>query len=332
MYSTHMKTPLYDRHVALKGRLIDFGGWELPVQYGGILEEYWAVRKAAGLFDVSHMLRIDIEGKNSFDFLNYLTTNILNHPITYTLLPNEGGGIVDDTLLYKLEEGAYFMVANGSRREEDLAHLNRYKERFGVKVTAREEMVLALQGPESEKYFAALKKHTFIEESGVIRAASGYTGEKGFEFFGPKEKLISMWDRLIEQGVKPAGLGARDILRLEMGYALYGHELSESLKPQETVSAWAVKDKPYLGRTEAKEWFASGLVLNEAGIPREKYPVFKGDENIGYVTSGGFSPLLQKGVALIVTRCNLSEKDQVAVHIRGKGVGATITKTPFVKL
>ena len=161
-----MKTPLYDHHVKLNGRLIDFNGWELPLQYSGILDEYWAVRKQSGLFDVSHMLRIDIEGKNSFPFLDWLTTNTLNRPITYTLLPNERGGIVDDTLIYKLLDDAYFMVANGSRREEDLAHLNAYKIKFGVKVTPREEMILALQGPDSDKYFSPLKKHTFIEENG----------------------------------------------------------------------------------------------------------------------------------------------------------------------
>lgn len=327
-----MKTPLYDHHVKLNGRIVDFNGWDLPIQYSGILEEYWAVRKQAGLFDVSHMLRIDIEGKNSFPFLDYLTTNNLNRSITYTLLPNEKGGIVDDTLLYKLSDEHYFIVANGSRRLEDLAHLNTYKDKFGVKITPVEEMILALQGPESESYFSPIKKHTFVEEKSLLRSATGYTGEKGFELFGPKEKLIPIWEELVEKGVKPAGLGARDILRLEMGYALYGHELNESLKPQETVSAWAVKNKPYLGKTEIQEWHPGALVLNEAGIPREKYLVFKEDEEIGYVTSGGFSPLLQKGIALILTRCKLSDNDQVAVQIRGKLVNGTITQTPFVKL
>lgn len=327
-----MKTPLYDHHVKLNSRLIDFNGWELPLQYSGILDEYWAVRKQSGLFDVSHMLRIDIEGKNSFPFLDWLTTNTLNRPITYTLLPNERGGIVDDTLIYKLLDDAYFMVANGSRREEDLAHLNAYKIKFGVKVTPREEMILALQGPDSDKYFSPLKKHTFIEENGIVRSATGYTGEKGFEFFGPKEKLIPIWEELMAKGVKPAGLGARDILRLEMGYALYGHELNETIRPQETISSWAVKNKPYLGKSDAKEWYSSAIILNEAGIPRENYPVFKGDENVGHVTSGGFSPLLQKGIALIRTRCKLSEKDQVAIQIRGSQVIGTITHTPLVNL
>ncbi|MFN4173500.1 MAG: glycine cleavage system aminomethyltransferase GcvT [Parachlamydiaceae bacterium] len=327
-----MKTPLYDHHVRLNARIVDFHGWQLPLQYSGILDEYWAVRKHAALFDVSHMLRIDIEGKDSLAFLNCLTTNTIDRSITYTLLTNEKGGIVDDTLLYKLNDDAFFIVANGARRNEDLAHLEAFKNKFNVKISPREEMILAFQGPESENYFSPLKRHTFLEENGILRSATGYTGEKGFEFYGPKEKLIPLFEELIAKGIKPAGLGARDILRLEMGYALYGHELNETLKPQETVSAWAVKNKPYIGRTDTQEWFASALVMDSEGIPREGYSLFRGDEKIGHVTSGGFSPRLQKGIALILTRCKLSEKDRIKVDVRGKIMDATITKTPFIKL
>lgn len=328
-----MKTFLYNRHVARNAKMIDFFGWELPLSFTGTLDEYAAVRERAALFDVSHMLRIDIVGEDAEAFLDRITTNKLkkeDRSVTYTLITNDKGTIVDDTLVSRVDKNHFFIVANGSRREVDLQHLRNQKKSFKVEIIPKEGGIIALQGPESGKYFPAMTPFTFKEENGVIISATGYTGEKGFEMMGPAEKLLPIWDDLIQK-IKPAGLGARDILRLEKGYALYGHELNEDLKPLETISAWAVKNKDYLGKTEeAPRFQAYGVKLKEKAIPREGYPVFYGDKTIGCVTSGGYSPALKTSIALILSNSKLSVGSPVEIQIRGRKEMGEIVKTPFI--
>ncbi len=328
-----MKTPLFDRHLSLKARMIDFFGWELPLVYSSTLDEWSQVRQKAALFDVSHMLRIDIEGEEAEAFLDKITTNKLkkeNGSVTYTLITNSHGTIVDDTLISRKDKNHFFMVANGSRREADLAFLNHFKGSFKVNIFPREGCIIALQGPESERYFPPMTPFTFREENGIVISSTGYTGEKGFEFLGPSEKILPLWDDLIQK-VKPAGLGARDILRLEKGYALYGHELNETLMPKETISAWAAKEKDYLGKSLDEPRFnAVGIQMDSKACPREDFPVFHRDNKIGKVTSGGFSPTLQKAIALALIQTKLPLGEEVFVEIRGRQEKGRIVKTPFI--
>lgn len=326
-----MKTPLYDEHVAAKATLTDFFGFELPLRYTRALDEYQAVRNEAGVFDVSHMLRIDISGKDALAFLESISTNFINRPITYTMLTNESGGIVDDTLVYKIDDENLFIVANGSRREQDLNHLRQQAKKFQVTIQPRDEMILALQGPKSDKFLPPLKFHTFIEKEGLVIASSGYTGEKGYEVFGPKEKLVPLWREWIAKGVKPCGLEVRDILRLEMGYALYGHELSEQLRPIETVAKFVVKDKAYLGKTdEAPRYFPAALIVNQ-GVPREGYKIQIDNVEVGTVTSGGYSPALKKGIALALLNRPYNTGEKMQIKIRESLQDAVITTLPFLK-
>lgn len=332
-----MKTLLWDRHQALGAKLVDFAGWEMPIQYKGILQEHDAVRQKAGVFDVSHMARVTVKGKEAALFLDWISTNKLKGvgKATYTCLCDSTGGVVDDTILYQESEESFFLVLNASRRRADLAHLKRESAAFDVEIIEnfQTEGILALQGPEASNFMPSVKPMTFIRENDVILAGTGYTGSGGIEIFAPHEKILEIWDKLIAAGVEPIGLGARDTLRLEKGYALYGHELSLEIAPLESVSAWTVDmKKEFLGKSGVKGLGRRpyGIKMLEGSIPREGYRVFLNEQEIGKVTSGGFSPSLKIPIALILSEQSLSLNEKVNVEIRGKMIPGQVTALPFV--
>ncbi len=348
------RTPLYDEHQKLGGRMVDFAGWALPVQYTSITKEHLAVREAAGLFDVSHMGEFFVRGPQALAFLRWAT---LNDPAKlkvgraqYSMLPNDRGGVVDDVYVYRTGEEEYLVVVNAAGVAKDWAHLNRLAGDYAVELEDASDAwaLMALQGPRAEGVLQTLtdtdlsqvrKNATLtLTVAGVPAriARTGYTGEDGFEIFTAPEDAPAVWRALVEAGATPAGLGARDTLRLEAGFPLYGHELTDETNPRCTPLAWVIKDKPHYGR-EALEAVTcderlAGMVM-ERGIPREGYPVLAGGERIGRVTSGTQSPVLKKGVALGWVRSGLAEEGtELAVEVRGRALPARVVRPPFVPL
>jgi aminomethyltransferase len=354
-----MRSPLYQTHQQLGAKIVNFNGWQMPIQYAGILTEHEAVRKNVGLFDVSHMGRLLIEGTQAEDFLDYLSTNHIkgkeNQTATYTVWTNEAGGCVDDVLIYKEDKNRYFVIVNAGNRDKDLAHVMKYAKDFAVTVSTRyeDEGILALQGPRSLDLIhalfpetAALKHFHFLRTQfngeSLIISRTGYTGEKGVEIYAPANLVIPLWEQLLAHGkqynIQPVGLGARDTLRLEMGYALYGHELTETIAATESVSHWTVKwDKEnFIGKkaleslnTSNRQRHAYGAILNEKAIAREGFAVYQNEKKIGSVTSGGFAPSLNQSIALVISDSELSEGDQISIEIRNKHCAASIARLPF---
>jgi aminomethyltransferase len=353
-----MKTGLYERHVALGAKIVDFAGWEMPVQYSGVIKEHQAVREKAGLFDVSHMGRILVNGPDAEKLLDFLSTNRISGKndwtATYTVWCDQAGGCVDDLIVYRQGPEKFFVIVNAGNREKDLQHLKHAAAGFDVHIEERyKDGILALQGPSAHAIMAeifpeakAVKPMRFlsVDYSGdeVILSGTGYTGAGGFELYGSTSSIISLWDALMEagrlHGILPIGLGARDTLRLEMGFPLYGHELSQDIAPTESVVSWTVKfDKEdFLGK-EALDVLESqgtkrseyGIVLKEKGIAREGYSVSKNGEPIGKVTSGTMSPSLQKAIAIILVDGSLEQGETIEIDIRGKQVKAVVVPLPF---
>lgn len=356
-----MRTALYSRHVALKAKIIDFAGWEMPLHYQGIIQEHFAVRQNVGIFDVSHMGRILIKGSDAEVFLDYLSTNSIfnkaNGSATYTLWCHANGGTVDDLIVYKQTSHDFFVVVNAANRQKDLEHLQKHAQGFSIQIEDRfqQDGILAIQGPKAELLVAhffpkvlELKPMHFIlqefEKNPIVLSRTGYTGAGGFEIYAPQELTVLLWDRLLEKGkhfgISPIGLGARDTLRLEMGYALYGHELKDDIAPIESVSAWTVKwnKKDFLGKDKLQKLensstkrFEYGITLAGKGIAREGYPIYRYDKMIGKVTSGTFSPSLNKAIALILVHDTLTLNDSLQVEIRQHRVDAQVTALPFYK-
>lgn len=354
-----MKTCLYDRHVNLDAKIINFSGWEMPLQYAGIRQEHLAVRNKVGIFDVSHMARIIIEGEEAEQFLDYLSTNKMKGKkdlsATYTVWCAENGGCVDDLIVYKKDATHFFVIVNASNREKDLLHLKKESLPFKVKIIPLfSDGILALQGPRA----SALMQKIFPEASEIktmhfksfsyrdqemILSATGYTGAGGFEIYGTSASIVSLWDRLLLEGrpfeIQPIGLGARDTLRLEKGYALYGHELSDEILASETVSSWTIKwEKPtFLGKAalekyenSSKKRYEYGMMLLGEGVARENCPVFKAGKSIGRVTSGTFSPSLNKAIAIVLVQQKLEIGEMVEVQVRQNFVNAKIVDLPFI--
>lgn len=348
-----MKTALYDSHIALGAKMVPFAGWEMPIQYKGILAEHQAVRNKCGLFDVSHMGRIEIEGPDAEALLDFLSTNTIQGKkegtATYTVWCHENGGSVDDLLVYKESQDKFFIIVNASNRQKDLEHLQKYAKdrRVKIKDFFNEGAILALQGPKARSilineipHAADIKPMHFIHSNKVIISRTGYTGADGFELYANSSEIKIWWNKLIDKGAIPVGLGARDTLRLEMGYALYGHELSDSISPTESVASWAVKiDKHSFVGKEALEQFEMsgkkrmevGVILLDPGISREGYSVFQENVQIGKVTSGNFSPTLQKAIAIILVNKKLKRGDTVEIQIRDKHCRAEVVDLPFIK-
>lgn len=352
-----MRTALYERHLALGAKMTSFGDWEMPLWYQGISAEHHAVRTAVGLFDVSHMGRIDVVGPDAERFLDYLSTNSIAgraaQSAIYTAWCHEDGGTVDDLVIFKEDHEHFFVIVNAANRQKDLDHLQKYAPGYSVKVRSRfdDHSILALQGPYALPLMKlllpelpAMAPMHFTHIQGCTIARTGYTGEPGFEIFGSDADIVFWWEKLLEAGasfdLQPAGLGARDTLRLEMGYALYGHELSDAISPTESVSAWTVKgDKvDFLGKAtlnslegKSSKRKMYGIALLDRGIAREGYQLFRKGRNIGVVTSGTFSPTRKEAIALILVSDDLDIDDIVDVKIREQFCKARVVKIPFIE-
>ena len=359
--STLLRTPLYDWHVAHGGRMVEFGGWEMPVQYAGIVEEHHAVRNAAGLFDISHMGRLRFKGADACRFLDAVLTNDVSKlragQVRYALVCNEAGGVLDDVLVYRFDD-VYWLVVNASNREKIVAWLEGHRAAFDVRI---EDLTLltgmiAVQGPHAASalgeddlaLWQTLKYYTATIgdlASGAIVSRTGYTGEDGCELIVPREATTLVWEKLIARGaasgVRPCGLGARDTLRLEAAMPLYGHELTEQIDPLTAGLSFAVKlDKPdFIGKAAlvaiAKRTdrpVRVGLKLDGRRIAREGCAVFVGEHRIGDVTSGTFSPTLQQPIAMAyVAPPHAAVGTAVEIDIRGKREAASVASLPFYK-
>lgn len=356
-----MKTALYEEHENLGAQIVDFCGWQMPLKYEGVIAEHMAVRNNVGIFDVSHMGRVEVEGPQAEEFLNYLSTNIISgkkdFSATYTVWADETGGSVDDVIIFRIDAERFFVVVNAGNRDKDLAHMKQHAANFDVRIRDRfqEEGILAVQGEKAEELvkgiFPGAEDLGFmcfmpVEWGGAqfYLAKAGYTGSPGFELYVPNTVIAQLWNTFLGEGkaygIQPVGLAARDTLRLEMGFALYGHELSDSIAPNESVASWAVKLKKdkFLGKDAlAKKAEASdkrkqyGVLLLDKGVAREGYSVLKDGEVIGTVTSGTQSPCLQQGIAIVLVQASLKAGDQVEIQIRQRLVKAEVVKLPFWK-
>jgi len=365
------RTSLFAEHQKLGGRLIDFGGWELPVQYSGVIDEHLTCRTAAGLFDVSHMGEVEVEGRDSENFLNFLVTNNVGKlsigQAQYTAMCHETGGIVDDLVIYRRAADRFLVVVNASNTDKDFEHILSIQKKFQSKwndlklsnKSARYTQI-AIQGRLSASILGKLtstplnpiKTYWFSEGAVLDRipailARTGYTGEDGFEIYVPWEKGPEVWRALMEVGaplgLKPCGLGARDTLRLEMKYPLYGNELSDQTNPLIAGLGWVVKlDKDeFVGRSAILQQKENGLKVQlvgfkllERGIPRHGYELFSedGKHRIGEVTSGTQSPSLKQSVGIGYVDLSYGKVGtQITVDIRGVKIPAEIVPTPFYK-
>ncbi len=357
-----MQTALYPKHVALGAKIVDFAGWEMPIHYSkGILHEHQTVRQHVGIFDVSHMGKIHVSGKGAEALLDFLSTNNVSNKsdfsTTYTVWCEENGGSIDDLLIYRCSPIEFFVIANASNRQKDLAHLKKHAQRFDVKVEDHfaTDGILAVQGPKAqllvERLFPQAKDiqsmhFSIVEYNGkqIVLSRTGYTGSGGFELMGPHEAIVDLWEWFLENGkseqIEPIGLGARDTLRLEMGYALYGHELDGTIAPTESVATWTVKLKKdaFIGKEalekltkSAHKRKAYGIVLQDKGIAREGYPIYDKEKWIGKVTSGTFAPSLNQAIAMIIVEGALTIGQVVEVGIREHKVKAEVVGLPFLK-
>lgn len=353
------KTPLYDRHVALGGRMVPFAGWLLPVQYSGVIAEHMAVRTKCGLFDVSHMGELILRGKDSLSNVNRLLTNDFSGMSVgrarYSPMCNEKGGVVDDLIVYKMSDTCYFIVVNASNKDKDATWISGHLAGDCTMEDASDRYAqIALQGPKAEIILKKLtdklpeKNYTFLSEGNVagfsaIVSRTGYTGEDGFELYCDSKEAPAVWDALLEagkeEGLVPCGLGARDTLRLEAAMPLYGHELSDDINPYEAVLDMFVKPgKPdFIGKTALEtakpvKRRRVGLEMTGRGIAREGCLVYGGKTLVGHVSSGTFCPYLSKAVAMALLDVSCQEPGtSVTVDVRGRSVEAKVISLPFYK-
>lgn len=350
------KTPLHDAHLAQNGKVVDFHGWLLPIHYGSQIEEHHAVRQGAGMFDVSHMTIVDLIGQGARDFLRYLIVNDVDKlragRALYTVMTNEEGGIIDDLIVYRREEG-FRLVLNAATFDNDMAWLDGIAESYELTLQVRSDLaMLAVQGPAArEKVIPALpdalravagdlKPFAFAEEGDCFVARTGYTGEDGFEIILPEDEVENFWAQCLTLGFKPCGLGARDTLRLEAGLNLYGNDMDLAHTPIDSNVAWTIafepEDREFIGKNallalskNPPQQQLLGLLLLDRGVLRADMFVYRGDEQIGVITSGTFSPTLQKGIAM--ARIDARVGDEVLVEARGKKLLAKVVKLPFVR-
>jgi len=351
------KTPLYETHVAAGARMVDFGGWDMPLHYGSQIEEHHAVRRDAGMFDVSHMLTTDILGARSREFLRYLLANDVGKLKTpgkalYSCMLNENGGVVDDLIVYFIDEVWFRVVLNAATREKDLAWLQRHAAPFQVQIRPRTDLaMIAIQGPRAREKVAAVLGER-IEGARDLQpfqaralgpyfvSRTGYTGEDGLEIALPASEAAALWQRLHAAGVAQCGLGARDTLRLEAGMNLYGNDMDESVSPLESGLGWTVAFEPperdFIGRSALEALRARGvarklvgLVLEDRGVLRRHQKVIVPQVGEGEITSGTFSPTLERSIGL--ARVPAATTDSVEVDIRGKRLPARVVKYPFVR-
>ncbi len=352
------RTALYDAHVASGARMVDFGGWIMPLHYGSQLEEHHQVRKDAGMFDTSHMTVVDVEGTGAKAYLQYLFANDVAKLKTpgkalYSCMLNEQAGVIDDLITYYLSDTFYRVVVNAATREKDIAWLQRQAKAFEVNLIERNELsMIAIQGPnarnkalglltdEDRVTAQALKPFSAAQLGDLFVARTGYTGEDGFEVILPNARAADFWRGLVAAGVQPAGLGARDTLRLEAGMNLYGTDMDESITPLECGLSWTVAWEPvereFIGRAAIEAQRAAGPACKFVGLVLEGKGVLRGHQKVvvagvgeGEITSGTFSPTLK--VAIAMARVPAATGDQCQVEIRGKLLTAKVVKPPFVR-
>lgn len=355
-----LKTPLYQCHIDLNAKVVDFGGWALPVNYGSQIEEHHAVRKDCGVFDVSHMTVSDISGPDTLPFLAKILANdiakISNQPgkALYSCMLDECGGVIDDLIVYHITAQHCRLVTNAGTNAKDMEWLNRHAQQFDVVFEEKPQLALiAIQGPNAiQKSQTILPKAladaaanlsrfqgAFVDESNLDQfvGRTGYTGEDGYELIVNAETANSIWADLMAAGVQPCGLGARDTLRLEAGMALYGNDLDEEHSPLESGLKWTVSldtERDFIGKqtllTPSKH-FVVGLILQDRGVLRGHQEIYLGDEQIGEITSGTFSPSLEQSIALARITKKLNIGDEVEIQVRNKRLKAIVAKYPFIK-
>lgn len=346
------KTPLYDNHLAANAKIVDFAGWDMPLHYGSQIKEHNQVRQDAGLFDVSHMTVVDLSGKDVSAYLKHLLANnvakLTPNKALYTCMLNEQGGIIDDLIVYKISDTDYRLIVNSGTHDKDLAWLKKQIQTFAVTITERTDVaMLAIQGPKVKEKIKTLfpealelKPFHFIKLDDTFIARTGYTGEDGFEIILPKTKAPAFWDQLVSLGIAPCGLGARDTLRLEAGLNLYGTDMDEKVTPLESNLTWTVafepKERDFIGRSALEKQQQAGvkqklvgLVLEGQGVLRNHQRVIVEDIGEGEITSGSFSPTLNKGIAL--ARVPAETLDKCLVEVRGQRLTATVIKPPFIR-
>lgn len=354
-------TCLYQEHLALGGRMVPFAGWSMPIQYSGILEEHRAVRSRAGIFDVSHMGRVEFSGADCVPYLQRIFTcdvaRLEPGAGRYTMICTEDGGILDDTILYCRRADSFLLVCNAANTPAVLEWLRRWQEP-GARVALHDRTaatgMLALQGPQAAEHLACLADPALVrglayfqwcelEVAGqpAIVARTGYTGEDGFEIIAPAEHAAGLWQRLLERGVTPCGLGARDTLRLEAALPLHGNDISPETNPVQAGLLWTVAlgKGQFIGREailraqeEGTPQRLIGFELTERGIPRPHYRILAGGQEVGAVTSGGYAPTLNKGIGMgYVSSAYARVGTDIAIDVRGNAIPARVVRRPFYR-
>ncbi len=352
------RTPLYEAHQSAGARLVDFAGWDMPIHYGSQLDEHHQVRKDAGMFDVSHMTVVDLIGSQVRPFLRHLLANDVDKLKTrgkalYTCMLNEQGGVIDDLIVYFLEESWFRLVVNSATRDKDLEWIRRHAAAYEVDVIEQSHLaMIAIQGPSARKKtlpmldasqrdgIAALKPFVGAECGDWFVARTGYTGEDGFEIMLPEDAAPGFWNALQQAGVQPCGLGSRDTLRLEAGMNLYGTDMDESVSPLVSGLGWTVawepQERDFIGRNALQQERAAGpaqkfvgLLLEDKGVLRNHQKVVVEGVGEGEITSGSFSPTLGRAIAL--ARVPVATGDHCQVEIRGRLLNARVVKPPFVR-
>ena len=352
------KTVLYDKHVEYGGKIVDFAGWQMPVNYGSQMDEHHHVRQDAGMFDVSHMTIVDLKGERVTEFLRYLLANDVaklkeEGKALYSCMLKEDGGVIDDLIVYYMNDNWFRMVVNAGTHDKDMAWINKQAPAFDVEVNERANVaMIAVQGPKAiEKAISVLpidevealaemKRFFGVDFGEWFIGRTGYTGEDGFEIMLPESEAAALWDKLAHAGVKPCGLGARDTLRLEAGMNLYGADMTEETSPLISglgwTIAWQPEDRDFIGRApiqQEKEQGVTqkivGLILEERGVLRGHQKVVVENVGEGEITSGTFSPTLKQSIAL--ARVPTETGDSCQVEIRGKLLNARVVKPVFVR-
>lgn len=351
------KTPLYDCHLKANAKIVDFAGWDMPLHYGSQIQEHHQVRQNAGVFDVSHMTIVDIKGKDVAPYLRYLLANNIDRLTSgkalYTCMLNEQGGIIDDLIVYKMADDFYRLIVNSGTRDKDLDWMQQQVNDFKFELTERTDLaMLAIQGPKVREKIAELFQAVDVQKIAELKpfsaaifdelfvARTGYTGEDGFEIILPATQAAYFWQKCLDCQIEPAGLGARDTLRLEAGLNLYGSDMDETVTPLESNLAWTVAFEPnerhFIGREALEKQLQAGikyrlvgLVLETQGVLRNHQKVLVNGLGEGEITSGSFSPTLNKGIAL--ARVPADTGAHCFVDMRGKQVSVMAIKPPFIR-
>lgn len=361
------RTPLYQAHIDLGGKMVDFGGWNMPVQYtAGVIEEHMRTRTQAGLFDVSHMGEIWVEGEDAIRFVNSITTNdvakLVDGQAHYSALTNENGGVVDDLLVYRFDQDKLLLVVNASTTEKDWDWITSHKADANITLTnaSADYCQIAIQGPLAKIILEKLtdtdldeiKYYYFttgiVDGVDAIISRTGYTGEDGFEVYADSEKARQLWDKVLDAGyygtdtgILPAGLAARNTLRLEAGMSLYGHELNDDITPLEANLGWIVKLQKgdFTGSDKIAEQKEKGITrklvgfeMRDRGIARDGFDVYINDNKVGYVASGSPAPFLRKNIGFAFVPLEFANVGQeLKIDVRGKHLAAEVVPVPFYK-